>query len=281
MPTNRLLPTNINYGNSSYCNSVIIDDNWLWHMRLGHLNFGSITFLANKEWVLGLPTIQVPDQVCEPCVMGKKHRDPFPTRQPWRAKSPLELVHSDLCYVEVPSNGGALLELRKKLDGKAEKCISRDVTFDEDGVWDWSEEEKKSLLVPVFINNEVEAINQIGNNSKFLSEFREDMIAQFEMIDIGLMSYFLGIEVKQTNKGVFISQKKYAGDILRKFKMEACNPILIPVEERLKLVKDGSGDLVNATNFRRLVGSLMYLTTTRLDIVYGAGIVSSFMNSPQ
>ncbi|KAK2975123.1 hypothetical protein RJ640_024698 [Escallonia rubra] len=120
-----------------------------------------------------------------------------------------------------------------------------------------------------------------GNNSKFLSEFREDMIAQFEMTDIGLMYYFLGIEVKQTNRGIFISQKKYAGDILKKFKMEACNPILIPVEERLKLVKDGSGDLVNATNFTRLVGSLRYLTATRLDIVNGLGIVSRFMNSPQ
>ncbi|KAK2995531.1 hypothetical protein RJ640_022733 [Escallonia rubra] len=107
------------------------------------------------------------------------------------------------------------------------------------------------------------------------------MIAQFEMTDIGLMSYFLGIEVKQTNRGIFLSQKKYAGDILKKFKMEACNPILIPVEERSKLVKDGSGDFVNATNFRRLVGSLRYLTATRPDIVYGVGIVSRFMNSPQ
>ncbi|KAK3040317.1 hypothetical protein RJ639_029371 [Escallonia herrerae] len=84
----------------------------------------------------------------------------------------------------------------------------------------------------------------------------ENMVAQFEMTHIELMSYFLGIEVKQTDKGIFISQKKYAEDILKKFKMEAYNPILIPVEERLKLVKYGSGDLVNVINFRRLVGSL-------------------------
>ncbi|KAK3027765.1 hypothetical protein RJ639_042257 [Escallonia herrerae] len=55
--------------------------------------------------------------------------------------------------------------------------------------------------------------------------------------DLGLMSYFLGIEVKQTDKGIFISQKKYDGDILKKFKMEACNSILRPAEERLKLMK--------------------------------------------
>ncbi|KAK2980856.1 hypothetical protein RJ640_003083 [Escallonia rubra] len=62
----------------------------------------------------------------------------------------------------------------------------------------------------------------------------EDMIARFDMTDIGLMSYFLGIEVKQTDKDIFISQKKYAGDILKKFKIEASKPMLTPVEERLK-----------------------------------------------
>ena len=63
MSTSRLFPTHINYGNLSYCNSAITDDNWLWHMRLGHLNFGSIKFLSNKKWASGLPTIQVPDQI--------------------------------------------------------------------------------------------------------------------------------------------------------------------------------------------------------------------------
>ncbi|KAF2301565.1 hypothetical protein GH714_026406 [Hevea brasiliensis] len=93
-----------------------------------------------------------------------------------------------------------------------------------------------------------------GNYSKLLSEFKEAIIAQFEMTDMGLMSYFLGIEVKQTNGSIFISQGRYAQDVLKKFKLKACKPILTPVEERLKLVKDGSGDLVDATNFRRLVG---------------------------
>ncbi|KAJ8769022.1 hypothetical protein K2173_024018 [Erythroxylum novogranatense] len=54
--------------------------------------------------------------------------------------------------------------------------------------------------------------------------------------------------------------------------MDACKPILTPVQERLKLVKGGSGDLVDATNFKRLIESLRYLTATRPDIVYGVGI---------
>ncbi|XP_050896111.1 secreted RxLR effector protein 161 [Lathyrus oleraceus] len=98
---------------------------------------------------------------------------------------------------------------------------------------------------------------------------------------MGLMSYFLGIKVKQTDEGIFISQKKYAKNMLKKFKIESCKLMLTPVEERLKLERESGGDLVNSTNFRRLVGSLGYLTATRLDIVYGVRLISKFMNSPR
>ncbi|KAF8394012.1 hypothetical protein HHK36_020214 [Tetracentron sinense] len=76
------------------------------------------------------------------------------------------------------------------------------------------------------------------------------MLGHFEMTDMGLMSYFLGIEVVQTSDGIFISQKKYANDILKKFKIESCKPILTSVEERLKLVEDSTGVPVDSTNFR-------------------------------
>ncbi|XP_026451231.1 uncharacterized protein LOC113351466 [Papaver somniferum] len=63
--------------------------------------------------------------------------------------------------------------------------------------------------------------------------------------------------------------------------MDNCNPILTPVEERLKLTKDGSGELVNSTDFKGVVGCLGYLTATRLDIMYAVGLVSRFMESPR
>ena len=72
-----------------------------------------------------------------------------------------------------------------------------------------------------------------GNNPKLISEFREAMISQFEMTDLGLMSYFLGIEVHQLDGGIFISQRKYASDILKKFKMDVAKPMMTPVEEKL------------------------------------------------
>lgn len=63
MTRNRLFPMNIKYGSDLCCKAVAVDDNWLWHMRLGHFNFESIKFLANKQWVTGLPVIQAPDQL--------------------------------------------------------------------------------------------------------------------------------------------------------------------------------------------------------------------------
>ncbi|CAL9006618.1 unnamed protein product, partial [Prunus brigantina] len=76
-----------------------------------------------------------------------------------------------------------------------------------------------------------------GNNMRLVVEFREALASQFEMTDMGLMCYFLGIEVKQTEQGTFISQRKYAGDILKRFRMESCKPTSTPVQERLKLQK--------------------------------------------
>jgi hypothetical protein len=84
------------------------------------------------------------------------------------------------------------------------------------------------------------------------------------MTDNGLMSYFLGIEVKQENDGIFISQKKYMREILKKFKMDSCNAVNTPVATGLKLSKEGEGKSVDSTMYKSLVGSLRYLTMTRL-----------------
>jgi len=69
------------------------------------------------------------------------------------------------------------------------------------------------------------------NNPKMIAEFRETMVKCFEMTDLGLMSYFLGIEVIQQNNGIFISQKKYDADVLKNIKIENSKPISTPVEE--------------------------------------------------
>ena len=73
------------------------DENWLWHLRFGHLNFWGLNFLHRKIMVKGLPLIEKLDSLCEGCILGKQHKEIFPSRKSIRAKAPLEIVHSDLC----------------------------------------------------------------------------------------------------------------------------------------------------------------------------------------
>ena len=83
------------------------------------------------------------------------------------------------------------------------------------------------------------------------------------MTDMGLMSYFLGIEVFQSDSRIFIFQNKYAGDILKKFKIDIAKSIMTPVEEKLRLTTEGVSRYVNPTYFKSLVGNLRHLTFTR------------------
>ncbi|KAG6496141.1 hypothetical protein ZIOFF_043989 [Zingiber officinale] len=100
------------------------------------------------------------------------------------------------------------------------------------------------------------------------------------MTDIGLMAYYLGIEVNQREDGSFISQAGYAREILKKFRMDNSKPINTPVECGVKLSKHDEEEKVDPTFFKSLVGSLRYLTCTRSDILYAVGLVSRYMEDP-
>ncbi|XP_057452797.1 uncharacterized mitochondrial protein AtMg00810-like [Lotus japonicus] len=100
----------------------------------------------------------------------------------------------------------------------------------------------------------------------------------FEMTDLGLMSYFLGMEIKQSKDQVFICQKKYAKEILKKFKMEDCKEMNTTMNQKEKLSKDDGTAKVDETYYRSLIGCLMYLTATRPDILYVVSFLSRFMH---
>ena len=118
-----------------------------------------------------------------------------------------------------------------------------------------------------------------GNLS--IDMFKSAMKKEFEMTDLGLMKYFLGIQVTQNDKGIFICQNKYAQDVMRRFRMINCSPISTPMTMGTKLGKEDNEKEFDSTQFRKLVGSLIYLTTTRLDIMYVVSVISRFMDSPK
>jgi hypothetical protein len=97
------------------------------------------------------------------------------------------------------------------------------------------------------------------------------------MTYMGHLHYYLGIEVTQNPRYIFIYRNKYIGELLIKFVMIDCNPFSTPVEQNLKLTSKERSGFEDATKYRQLVGSLIYLTTTRPNISFGVGILSRFM----
>ena len=100
------------------------------------------------------------------------------------------------------------------------------------------------------------------------------------MKDLGHLKYFLGIEVSRYDKGVFLSQRKYALDLLQETGLSACQPAHTPVEEGLKLCVETNQVSIDKGRYQRLVGRLMYLAHTRPDLAYALSIVSRFMHNP-
>jgi len=88
------------------------------------------------------------------------------------------------------------------------------------------------------------------------------------MTDLGLMKYFLGIQVKQTKGEIFITQEKYIHDLLKKFRLESCKPVTTPMALNEKLQLNDGAEKADLKVYISLVGSLIYLTNTRPDIVY-------------
>ena len=97
------------------------------------------------------------------------------------------------------------------------------------------------------------------NNEEMFELFKKSMMKEFEMTDLGLMRYFLGVEVTQIATDNFICQKKYAQELLERFKMDECT-FVTPSELGLKLHKDIEGREVDNRYFMQIVRSLMYLT---------------------
>ena len=89
------------------------------------------------------------------------------------------------------------------------------------------------------------------------------MMKEFKMTELRFMKYFLGIEVIQCDKGIFIFRSKYIKDVLKRFKMMNCNPASTPIAIGTKLSKEEKGSNVDPTMFKRLVGSLMHMTATK------------------
>jgi transposase InsO family protein len=121
----------------------------------------------------------------------------------------------------------------------------------------------------------------ITGAERLIEGCKRDLASEFDMKDIGLMHYFLGLEVWQEEGHIFLGQGRYAVDILSRFNMGDCKPMSTPMITNWQKISTSASPLVNPTLYRQLIGSLMYLVNTRPDICFAVHTLSQFMVEPR
>jgi hypothetical protein len=133
------------------------------------------------------------------------------------------------------------------------------------------------LVVGVYVDDLV----ILGERDKEVNQFKGEMKWVFRMNDLGPLSHYLGIEVKQGTHIIQVSQSGYAMKLLEKADMGSCNPCATPMEAKLKLSKESDSGSVDAIAYCSLIDSLRYLLHTRPDLTYSICYLSRFMESPK
>ncbi|GJW41484.1 putative ribonuclease H-like domain-containing protein [Tanacetum coccineum] len=133
------------------------------------------------------------------------------------------------------------------------------------------------LLVQVYVDDII-----FGSTKKSLcTEFESLMHKKFQMSSMGELTFFLGLQVKQKDDGIFISQDKYVADILKKFDFSSVKTASTPLETNKALIKDEEAEDVDVHLYRSMIGSLMYLTASRPDIMFVVCACARFQVTPK
>ncbi|GJR58320.1 retrovirus-related pol polyprotein from transposon TNT 1-94 [Tanacetum coccineum] len=135
---------------------------------------------------------------------------------------------------------------------------------------------KHILLVQIYVDDIIFA----STDHNACNIFSKEMSSKFQMSMMGQMSFFLGLQVSQSPRGIFINQAKNALETLKKYGMDRSDPVDTPMVDRLKLDEDLMGIPVDQTRFRGMVGSLMYLTASRPDLVFAVCMCARYQAKP-
>ncbi|GJW91185.1 retrovirus-related pol polyprotein from transposon TNT 1-94 [Tanacetum coccineum] len=132
------------------------------------------------------------------------------------------------------------------------------------------------LLVQIYVDDIIFG----STNPKYSKRFEKLMHSRFEMSLMGEMKFFLGLQIHQSPKGIFINQAKYALEILKKHNMDNCHSIGTPLATKPKLDVDLSGEPVDQSDYHSKIGSLMYLTSSRPDLVQAVCYCARYQARP-
>jgi hypothetical protein len=126
------------------------------------------------------------------------------------------------------------------------------------------------LLIEVYVDDII-----FGSDDDRLShKFAKDMQNEFEMSLLGELSFFLGLQIRQSNQGIFISQTKYIREMIKRFGIEDCKPVITPMQTSCKLSKDDDSKSTDQRQYRSMIGNLLYVTSSRPDVMQAVGQVA-------
>ncbi|CAM8899443.1 unnamed protein product [Rhodiola kirilowii] len=119
-----------------------------------------------------------------------------------------------------------------------------------------------------------------GTSSQLIDKVKSFIHDKFQIKDLGLLKYFLGLEVARSKDGIFLNQRKYALDMLADYNFLDCKPVKTPMESKHNLGLSSAPLIPDAAIYRRLIGRLIYLTITRPDLAFPVHVLSQFMQNP-
>ncbi|GKE18527.1 retrovirus-related pol polyprotein from transposon TNT 1-94, partial [Tanacetum coccineum] len=132
------------------------------------------------------------------------------------------------------------------------------------------------LLVQIYVNDIIYA----STNTAMCNEFANQMTTKFKMSMMGNMSFFLGLQISQSPRGIFINQSKYAFERVKKYGLLTTDSVDTPMDEKNKLDEDLQGKQVDATLYHGMIGSLMYLTSSRPDLIHAVCLCAWYQAKP-
>jgi Reverse transcriptase (RNA-dependent DNA polymerase) len=126
----------------------------------------------------------------------------------------------------------------------------------------------------------VDDILVTGNDLTEMKRLKTSLAKEFEMKDLGVLRYFLGIDIARSKRGVVLSQQRYVLDLLSDMGILGCKPVNTPIDPNHKLSGE-RGNQVEKDQYQRLVGKLIYLAHTRPDISFAVSVVNRYMHDPR
>nr|GFA72820.1 retrovirus-related Pol polyprotein from transposon TNT 1-94 [Tanacetum cinerariifolium] len=135
---------------------------------------------------------------------------------------------------------------------------------------------KHIMLIQIYVDNIIFG----STNPKYYTKFSELMVKRFKMSMMGEMKFFLGLQVNQFSNGIFINQSKYILDILKRFGMENCDTVPTPMVEQAKLKLGLVEKPVDHTDYRSMIRLLMYVTSSRPDIMFATCMCARYQGNP-